>query len=144
MSRGLRLADAVACRLRQPIRQGAGEARSEGPAAGTRVVAAAAGTARTSPTSAAFRPRSLALQVAYLVRSPYWRSHVEVQPAVLCTQFASREERQEACAKWAVRSNRSWLLRRATRPGSCAVAAHRGAYHCKSTEHGSQHAAMPV
>ncbi len=44
-----------------------------------------------------------ASQVAYLVRSPYWWSHVEVQPAVLCTEFASDEERQTACTKWAVR-----------------------------------------
>lgn len=43
------------------------------------------------------------MQVAYLVRSPYWRSHVEERPAVLSTDFASSEEREAACAKWAVR-----------------------------------------
>ncbi|KAI7839029.1 hypothetical protein COHA_007171 [Chlorella ohadii] len=45
--------------------------------------------------------RSVRALVAYLVRSPYWWSHVEVQPAVLCTEFASDEERQTACTKWA-------------------------------------------
>ena len=75
-----------------------------------------------------------ASQVAYLVRSPYWRSHVEVQPAVLCTQFASREERQAACTKWAVRGGAelgspvgALIL------AAFAVSRHRS-YNCKSSK----------
>lgn len=43
------------------------------------------------------------LQVSYLVRSPYWRTHVEEQPAVLTTDFERAEDRQHACDQWAVR-----------------------------------------
>ncbi|KAL4419251.1 hypothetical protein ABPG77_001189 [Micractinium sp. CCAP 211/92] len=39
--------------------------------------------------------------VEYLVRAPYWRTHSEQQPAVLTTDFASSEERQQACDNWA-------------------------------------------
>ncbi|EFN59225.1 expressed protein [Chlorella variabilis] len=39
--------------------------------------------------------------VDYLVRTPYWRTYSEEQPAVLCTDFATPEERQAACSKWA-------------------------------------------
>lgn len=39
--------------------------------------------------------------VEYLVRAPYWRTHTEQQPAVLTTDFASIEEQQQACDKWA-------------------------------------------
>lgn len=49
-------------------------------------------------------PSRLLLQVAYLVRSPYWRTHMEESPAVLCTQFADVEQREAACARWAVRA----------------------------------------
>lgn len=44
------------------------------------------------------------VQVEYLVRAPYWRTHTEQQPAVLTTDFASAEERQQACDNWAVRA----------------------------------------
>ena len=40
-------------------------------------------------------------QVSYLVRTPYWRTHSEEQPAVLTTDFATEEERARACDKWA-------------------------------------------
>ena len=47
-------------------------------------------------------------QVSYLVRCPYWRTHTEEQPAVLCTDFATEEERATACNKWAVSSRCRW------------------------------------
>ncbi|PRW58162.1 F-box only 22-like isoform B [Chlorella sorokiniana] len=50
---------------------------------------------------AACANRSVRALVSYLTRSPYWRSHVEVQPAVLCTEFADRAAREAACTKWA-------------------------------------------
>ena len=53
------------------------------------------------PAASPLHPPSL-LQSNSLVRTPYWRTHVEEQPAVLTTDFASPEERQAACGKWAV------------------------------------------
>ena len=41
-------------------------------------------------------------QVAYLVRTPYWRTYSEEQPAVLSTEFATAKEGEAACGKWAV------------------------------------------
>jgi hypothetical protein len=52
---------------------------------------------------------TLLLQVTYLVRTPYWRTYGEEVPAVLTTDFATDEERQAACSKWAVSSQAAIL-----------------------------------
>lgn len=50
---------------------------------------------------AACTSRATKSLVAYLVRSPYWRTLAEEQPAVLTTEFATDVERETACNNWA-------------------------------------------
>lgn len=64
-----------------------------------------------------FRPSR---QVEYLVRAPYWRTHTEQQPAVLTTDFASIEEQQQACDKWAVRAAAGLGVTTKLGPGACS------------------------